>query len=484
MRRPLVALCTVLSLAACDVDFNDDPIEVTSYNIIGGAPDAGHPAVGAVVVSAGYLCTGTLVSSRVVLTGAHCVVQGVAPDKFALGPATDAATEIHNITQCIPHPQYGPGVIENVQVNLHDIMVCVLATPAAAAPMKLRTSSIDGLYGTSITFVGFGVTVPGNAATTGTKMAVSVPIGKIDAQGFFNTTTPTNPKNTCTGDSGGPAVLHTGGLDEVIGVTSQGDAGCVESGWNIRVDLHAAWIQQMIQTHDPSGGDYCGDGECGPGENHGACPADCTAANCGAVTYNGCCDGELLQYCDGGALQMIHCGTNPACGWNSTGGYFDCGTDGGMDPSGANPKACGVGPVGPVCGDGICAPTEDELTCPADCEVPPVGPVCGDGICDRAEQCPADCDSDPRRGPICGDGICHAGEDCPADCYFLEGSCGNGICDPGEECGACVQDCGFCIEDDEGGGGGCGAAGGSPGHLWILVLAALSLRRRSRARPV
>ena len=37
---------------------------------------------------------------------------------------------------------------------------------------------------------------------------------------------------------------------------------------------------------------------------------------------------------------MGSCATDPQCGWDTQGGWYDCGTSGGADPSGKSPKTC------------------------------------------------------------------------------------------------------------------------------------------------
>ena len=61
---------------------------------------------------------------------------------------------------------------------------------------------------------------------------------------------------------------------------------------------------------------------------------------CGSVSYEGCCDGTTLKYCDSGKLETLDCTASPKCGWDSSAKYYDCGTAGGSDPSGKSPKAC------------------------------------------------------------------------------------------------------------------------------------------------
>lgn len=99
-------------------------------------------------------------------------------------------------------------------------------------------------------------------------------------------------------------------------------------------------------TADPSGTNpmacsgFFGDG--GPPK----LPDQAVPAGCGAVTAEGCCDGETLKYCDSGTLSVLDCSGNPKCGWDATNTWYDCGTAGAADPSGSNPKACPTGPAG------------------------------------------------------------------------------------------------------------------------------------------
>ncbi len=185
-------------------------------------------------------------------------------------------------------------------------------------------------------------------------------------------------------------------------------------------------------------GDCCGDvcdscpelSGCGGGGGGGGA--------CGNVTYEGCCEGELLKYCEGGQLKTIDCNQNPSCGWQAEGNFYDCATSGGQDPSGASPKSCGGGGTTPICGNGACEAGENANTCPADCGG---GTKCGNGICEQGESvgCPADCGG----GTKCGNGVCEAGENsttCPGDCASQPSGCGDKECgfdSNGNSCGSC-----------------------------------------------
>jgi len=97
----------------------------------------------------------------------------------------------------------------------------------------------------------------------------------------------------------------------------------------------------------------CTGKQCGPdgcGSLCGTCtfPQICDASSgqcmaggdCGTITYEGCCTGQTLKYCQNGKLLKQDCTQDPKCGWDSKNSYYNCGTMGGADPSGQFPKKC------------------------------------------------------------------------------------------------------------------------------------------------
>ncbi len=231
----------------------------------------------------------------------------------------------------------------------------------------------------------------------------------------------------------------------------------------------------------------CGDGECEEGESCSSCEQDCGCGPdqycvvgvcaddpCGGISFEGCCDGQVLLYCENNQLMSIDCSGNQDCGWNASAGYYDCGTGGAADPSGDNPmdcvecepdcggKACGSDGCGGSCGqcsdDQSCNASGQCTDCVPDCD----GVQCGDdgcggscGVCDVGCMCEAGqclgCDCVPQcQGVDCGDdgcggtcGICDEGD------YCVQGQC---ECEPqceGKDCGddGCGGTCGQCPND-------------------------------------
>ena len=91
------------------------------------------------------------------------------------------------------------------------------------------------------------------------------------------------------------------------------------------------------------------------GRNH--CVRGCATASsqaCGSLTAAGCCEGNILRYCDEGRVAQINCADRPACGWNARRGTYYCQTNGAAEPSGEVPQACTFFgcPMGSSCTDG------------------------------------------------------------------------------------------------------------------------------------
>ena len=171
------------------------------------------------------------------------------------------------------------------------------------------------------------------------------------------------------------------------------------------------------------GADGCGGvcGVCSGSTNciQGQCVSDNTDP-CNGVTFEGCCDGGVLNWCEDGAPQTAQCG-NQGCGWDSGNNWYNCGFDG--DGPAEFPKECG------------------GSACVADC----AGKVCGSDGC--GGQC----------GTCTGADACVAGQ-CTNTCgdVSFEGECSGSTlsyCEGGLETvdcatladGAC---CGWSAEDN------------------------------------
>jgi hypothetical protein len=96
------------------------------------------------------------------------------------------------------------------------------------------------------------------------------------------------------------------------------------------------------------GGKQCGSDSCGG--SCGSCPSGqscngsgiCTGGSdpCNGLTYEGCCDGDTVMWCESEEVNTKSCAGSLDCGWSAGDGYYWCNTNGGSDPSGVYPKSC------------------------------------------------------------------------------------------------------------------------------------------------
>ena len=97
--------------------------------------------------------------------------------------------------------------------------------------------------GKNLVFVGYGVSNGQTQTGSGVKRVVSIPVSQVAATQFAYQTP---GRNTCNGDSGGPAfATDASGNLTVAGVTSYGDRGCTQYGVDTRVDAYRSFIDSV-----------------------------------------------------------------------------------------------------------------------------------------------------------------------------------------------------------------------------------------------
>lgn len=254
-----LGLALALQLGACGLAPEEDPVELGETNaaIVGGSPTDNYPAVPLLYSEiqgqdGAQLCSGTLISPRVILTAAHCVeFREGAPSQYVAYFGSDVTVESDparraaiDIIDFVFDPAWD---IDELDAG-HDIGLVLLDRPAPVAPMPFNRAPLESLIGQEVHLVGWGRTT-GDGEDFGIKREVTSTLqGSTPLLMQYGSAS----ANTCQGDSGGPNFMTIGGVEVVAGVTSFGNTGCDQYGFGSRVDAYAAsFIDPYVAENDP-----------------------------------------------------------------------------------------------------------------------------------------------------------------------------------------------------------------------------------------
>ncbi len=243
--------------------------------IVGGSPaPAGSFPWMALIVYNGtpsFACSGTLISTNVVLTAGHCVIDettGIAysPSGYqvVIGTVDRTATsagQVTGVSRAMVYPGFNRSTMDG------DAGLLVLATPTNLPPIRLATSADAGLIQPGIEGVitGWGEIQYGagqlpSSLQWGTTVVQSTAYcqqfaGSFDDSKLCAIDPPSFSASTCFGDSGGPLIAFENAGEPVeIGITSTGPANCGTTVPDLftRVDPLYSWAAGWIPAVAPA----------------------------------------------------------------------------------------------------------------------------------------------------------------------------------------------------------------------------------------
>ncbi|MCB0355146.1 MAG: trypsin-like serine protease [Bdellovibrionales bacterium] len=225
--------CTIIASGA----FMDSRTLSPSQRIINGTKcEVGDSAVVELTITSPLglaTCTGVAVGPRKILSAAHCVVDTVGDcDVIATNIQVRGGSDgtlLDASASFVAHPDYAcvstaPGGGQN------DVIVVTTDTDLTIQQIPVVTSSDDLRSGAQLLIAGYGLVdsnndgeadgFEGDGLQAGFMTIDSVTTSEILSS--FTFSDPDPGSNTCSGDSGGPALVKVGDDYRVAGLTSYG----------------------------------------------------------------------------------------------------------------------------------------------------------------------------------------------------------------------------------------------------------------------
>jgi Trypsin len=231
-----------------------------SAALVGGARLAqGDVARNVVMIRSarGAHCTGIVLARDIVLTAAHCTLDGT---ELTVYSTTDAGAESYNVIAVAAHPQYDARGYAKSQAAV-DLALLKLALPLSdPGPVVMRERV--PLPGERFLVAGFGGAAAGSSAGLGALQTATLTAVGEPSSLQLRLADPASHGGavaglgSCQGDSGGPVFEWSGGRLVLVGVLSWSNGpdmsmGCGGITGVTPIGRHRQWI---VKTAKRMGG--------------------------------------------------------------------------------------------------------------------------------------------------------------------------------------------------------------------------------------